>query len=341
MRKLILSMSIAILFISPVLACPDDGMAMAHWANLRDDTGNIIGTVGCGSQVEVIGDCPGNPSRTVVYDPASGCYGTVADVYLYGGTCYEYEHPLDCGATYNYDYTGGYGNASCGDYGYGYGYSDYGCSDNTCGYCGASYGYCNCGGGYSDYSEGYCGYDGSYVYTERDVWAADDPVWLQEQEQEYGDYSYEEILDYEEIDYYEEDEDDCDWSWHDGGQCSTRIVVDISDQTVAVYVNGNEVLSGSCVTGMAGCRDTPCGEWTILDKQQGATLVGDDYSCDVDFWMPFTESGCGFHDATWRDGFGGDIYEYSGSHGCVNLEYGLAEQLYQYVDTGCSVCVQE
>ena len=37
--------------------------------------------------------------------------------------------------------------------------------------------------------------------------------------------------------------------------------------------------------------------------------------------MPF-DGGIGFHDASWRDEFGGDIYLTDGSHGCINHSTG-------------------
>ena len=58
------------------------GTIMCHWANLRDAEGNIITSVQGGSQVQIIGQCADNPSRTLIYDACSGCYGTVASVYL-------------------------------------------------------------------------------------------------------------------------------------------------------------------------------------------------------------------------------------------------------------------
>lgn len=50
---------------------------------------------------------------------------------------------------------------------------------------------------------------------------------------------------------------------------------------------------------------TPRGVWYIHYKQRNATLRGsnDDgssYASPVSYWMPFTLSGCGFHDASWR-----------------------------------------
>ena len=277
---------------------------MAHWANLRDDTGNIIGTVGAGNAVEILGQCSGNPSRTVIYDPTTGCYGTVASVYLYGGTCYEYEHP--CLGTGNYDYLS---------------YSSY---DNGCGY-----GYEN------DYGSGYCD-DGSYyeeesypvggmVYDETTPWAADN---LEAYRIDCEQDAY--------VGCYEEDEDEGYFSFYQDGDI--WIDVNISTQVVNVYNGSKVILSGYCVSGMSGVSDTPCGQFTIQGKQENVTLVGDDYECPVDYWMPFY-GGCGFHDADWRGDFGGDIYEYDGSHGCINLEHDFVEEMYEIVPEGCTVNV--
>ena len=47
----------------------------------------------------------------------------------------------------------------------------------------------------------------------------------------------------------------------------------------------------------------------------------------------------GFHDATWRGSFGGSIYTYNGSHGCVNMPYSAAQELFEYVDGGTVVVI--
>ena len=38
------------------------------------------------------------------------------------------------------------------------------------------------------------------------------------------------------------------------------------------------------------------------------------------------------HDATWRNEFGGNIYRTNGSHGCINLPYSIAQEIYSYVE---------
>ena len=87
-------------------------------------------------------------------------------------------------------------------------------------------------------------------------------------------------------------------------------------------------------------RSTPTGVFHIYDKQRSRTLYGDiqpdgsyGYASFVNYWMRFC-GGCGLHDATWRDSFGGDIYWDSGSHGCVNLPYEAAAQMYEIVEEG-------
>ena len=58
--------------------------------------------------------------------------------------------------------------------------------------------------------------------------------------------------------------------------------------------------------------------------------------------MPFVvDRGIGFHDATWRSAFGGNIYEYSGSHGCVNLPPNAAKSLYGKITSDVYVCVRQ
>ena len=64
-----------------------------------------------------------------------------------------------------------------------------------------------------------------------------------------------------------------------------------------------------------------------------------EYESPVTYWMPFN-GGIGLHDANgWRKQYGGSIYYYSGSHGCVNLPLDLAKTLYENFDVGDPVIV--
>ena len=49
--------------------------------------------------------------------------------------------------------------------------------------------------------------------------------------------------------------------------------------------------------------------------------------------------GEGFHDARWRNQFGGDIYLTNGSHGCVNMPPEMAGKLFELISAGTPVVV--
>ena len=131
--------------------------------------------------------------------------------------------------------------------------------------------------------------------------------------------------------------------YRDGGDDigNTYIECDFGQQHIYVYVNGDLVMDSDCVTGSLaqnGKYRTPGGVYTILYTKTPAVLIGDDYETPVKYWMPFIgELGIGFHDATWRSSFGGDIYKTGGSHGCVNLPLSAAEQLFNIAYDGMPV----
>ncbi len=93
---------------------------------------------------------------------------------------------------------------------------------------------------------------------------------------------------------------------------------------------------------MTAGRMTPGGIYQINYTQLHRVLTGYkadgsiDYQSPVTYWMPFNR-GIGFHDATWRGSFGGSLYVYGGSHGCVNLPYSKAKAMYDLVYVGMPV----
>ncbi len=122
----------------------------------------------------------------------------------------------------------------------------------------------------------------------------------------------------------------------------TYIEVSISQQKVWYYKNGDIVLESSTVTGLPTIeRHTKTGVHHILYKQRDRILRGSAgaWNSFVSYWMPFTWDGQGLHDASWRNSFGGSIYTYNGSHGCVNLPVSFASQLYAQAETGTPVIV--
>lgn len=126
------------------------------------------------------------------------------------------------------------------------------------------------------------------------------------------------------------------------------IDVDLEAQFVRLFdETGNVIWESACVSGdLYESRSTVTGVFEIYSKQMGTTLVGLDYNNDgkpdyesyVNYWMPFY-GGYGLHDATWRSSFGGDYFYYDGSHGCINLPYNKAEELYNITFVGEKVNV--
>jgi hypothetical protein len=124
--------------------------------------------------------------------------------------------------------------------------------------------------------------------------------------------------------------------------------VDLGQQYVRLYDdNGDLALITECVTGnLAEGQETITGVFALEGKESPAKLIGldndmdgePDYETDVDFWMPFY-GGYGLHDALWRASFGGDEFQYNGSHGCVNLPYNSAAIIYETIDVGDPVVV--
>lgn len=119
---------------------------------------------------------------------------------------------------------------------------------------------------------------------------------------------------------------------------SNVIEVSIQDQRLWLWRDGEVVIETDIVTGRAGIYDTPKGVYQILNMIDGVFLEGADYKAWVDKWMRFW-NGYGLHDATWRGQFGEEIYKYNGSHGCINLPYDFAVQLYDKVKPGDCVVI--
>ena len=119
----------------------------------------------------------------------------------------------------------------------------------------------------------------------------------------------------------------------------TYVEVSLSKQHVWVYVNGKLKMESDVVTGTKGKHDTPKGMYYMSECIPGKYLVGDGYKTWVNKWMRLTNTGIGLHDATWRSSFGGSIYTYSGSHGCINLPSSFADKLFKIAYTGMPVVV--
>ncbi|WP_042375212.1 L,D-transpeptidase family protein [Neobacillus jeddahensis] len=119
----------------------------------------------------------------------------------------------------------------------------------------------------------------------------------------------------------------------------TYAEVSIAEQRIWIYKNGQLVLTTNVVTGKHSTgEDTSPGVWYVLYKREKATLRGThvgsgSYEVPVDYWAPFTNSGQGFHDASWRSNWKSNAYLNAGSGGCVNTPPSVMKTVYDNLST--------
>lgn len=130
----------------------------------------------------------------------------------------------------------------------------------------------------------------------------------------------------------------------------TYAVVSLKKQEVWLVRKGKLVVHlDDVVTGtMAGNKSdqTPRGVWYIHYKESPSVLRGtnDDgssYASPVKYWMPFTLSGCGFHDASWRTDWSKTAYLKGGSHGCVNVKPSEIRKVWNNISKNEPVIIYE
>ena len=130
--------------------------------------------------------------------------------------------------------------------------------------------------------------------------------------------------------------------WDNGDITGTYVEVSISEQHLWCYHNYELVMDTDVVTGLPTSeRETRRGIYAIDAKKEHATLGRLDvqgYASPVDYWAPF-DGGRGLHDAPWRSSFGGDIYLYDGSHGCVNIPSQNMAAIYNAIEIGNAVII--
>lgn len=123
---------------------------------------------------------------------------------------------------------------------------------------------------------------------------------------------------------------------------NTYIEVDMGLQYMYYYIDGALVFESAFISGKPdGVHNTPEGIYLLYNKESPSILRGEvrsdgtrEYETPVSYWMAFN-GGIGFHDATWQYwGFGGNLYQTLGSHGCINLPLDAAAQLYSIIRYG-------
>lgn len=142
------------------------------------------------------------------------------------------------------------------------------------------------------------------------------------------------------------------YTWAGAGKpdWGAYVDVDLTEQHARFYdENGELKWESDFVSGKPdGKHDTTPGIWRLFNKETPSVLKGDvqvstgkpEYEQPVDYWMAFTYSGIGFHDAVWQSAFGGTRYKDGyGSHGCINLSHDAAASLFDLINVGNAVVV--
>ncbi len=125
----------------------------------------------------------------------------------------------------------------------------------------------------------------------------------------------------------------------------TYIELDMTTQNLYYYKNGTLVLETPIVTGkVSSGNGSPTGVYYVRGKSRNVTLISSKpkndpgyYESFVNYWVPFVGNSVGIHDATWRSNFGGNIYQSSGSHGCINVPLSNMEKLFPETEVGTPV----
>lgn len=119
----------------------------------------------------------------------------------------------------------------------------------------------------------------------------------------------------------------------------TYIEIDVTNQVMYYYEDGKIKFQTDVVTGcQCNGNMTPQCVCFIWNKATNAWLVGPDYRSYVYYWLGATGQ-IGIHDATWRWKFGGQIYIYGGSHGCVNTPIDNMATLFDMVEVGIPIII--
>ncbi|MBP3815715.1 MAG: cell wall-binding repeat-containing protein [Firmicutes bacterium] len=125
----------------------------------------------------------------------------------------------------------------------------------------------------------------------------------------------------------------------------TAIVIHLEQQKMDYVRNNKLILTTDVVTGQLR-SPTPTGTYWINNKARntvltGISLSGNPYEVPVEYWMAFKGSEYGIHDSYYTKKYGGTIYKYNGSLGCVRTPLGAMAKLYSMVAVGTKVVIKK
>ncbi|GCE04998.1 L,D-transpeptidase [Dictyobacter aurantiacus] len=138
-----------------------------------------------------------------------------------------------------------------------------------------------------------------------------------------------------------------------GNSVGKVVIINRTTQWAYFYENGRQVRNAPVTTGQPGL-ETPLGTYHVFIKLSPTTFyspwpVGSPYwyaPTHINYALEFKEGGYFMHDSWWRStyGPGTNVYHYdpvygwiTGSHGCVNMSYSVAQWLYSWAPIGTTV----
>lgn len=123
----------------------------------------------------------------------------------------------------------------------------------------------------------------------------------------------------------------------------TYVEVDLQNQYMWYYQEGKIQFETAIVSGKPS-TPTPPGVNYVTSKStdqilRGLNEDGSKYASPVSYWMPIDHTGVGIHDSNWQSAYGGDLWLYRGSHGCINTPPAKMAELYPMLEVGTPVLV--
>ena len=136
------------------------------------------------------------------------------------------------------------------------------------------------------------------------------------------------------------------------------ILVSLAQQAMRIYQNGRLLAAYNVTTGRQELPSLP-GVWRVLDRKSPMIFVSNEPR-GTPFWFPNTpisyailyhEGGYFIHDALWRANFGPGTqfphqdargttpYNFTGSHGCINITENAAAWVYSHTDWHTSIII--
>ncbi len=119
----------------------------------------------------------------------------------------------------------------------------------------------------------------------------------------------------------------------------TYVEIDLTDQHLWYYKNGKLDYECYIVSGQttSAARTTLEGVYKLWSKETNKRMKdsnadGEEWDTTCNYWNNVSLCGIGLHDSTWRGAFGGTIYQWNGSHGCINMPYEGAQYIYENVE---------